>query len=94
LEQEASPVVGGQHRSDEGEHGLGADLKDGKPEEAEDNARKAEPTGSGGLKCVQAWQPDEEDQAPEQLGQVIDRYERVAGRQCRKATTKLRSVIG
>lgn len=72
-----SLIVSCQHRSDEGEHGLGADLKDGKPKEAEDKTSKTEPTGSCGLKRVQAWQPDEEDQAPEQLGQVIDRYERV-----------------
>jgi hypothetical protein len=35
-EQEARLVVSCQHRSGEGEHGLGADLKDGKPEEAQD----------------------------------------------------------
>jgi hypothetical protein len=41
------------------------------PKKLRTKPAKAEPTGSWGLKCVQAWQPDEEDQAPEQLGQVI-----------------------
>jgi hypothetical protein len=36
LEQEVGLIVRCQHRPGEGEHGLGADLQDGEPEEAED----------------------------------------------------------